>query len=314
MEWYPMEEFMPAKLIRTVFMFPAIIIFSAASASADDGRRDGTDGDRAAPYMVPKAEVSIRVDGVLDDEAWNGALVLDLKLETSPGENTPAPVETKAYVTYDDRNLFIGFKCYDPDPSAILAHYSDHDGAWRDDMVSIVLDTFNDERRSYILSSNPLGCQYDAIKTAEGEDNNWDGIWDSVGRIFDWGYSVEMAIPFNQLQFQRSNEDSQTWGLIVWRIYPRKYRYFFSHTPIDRNNDCLLCQSMKIKGFEGAQPGRNLEITPTMTAVSTDRRAELPDGGFVNADRKADVGLTARWGLTPNLKLSAAVNPDFSQV
>jgi hypothetical protein len=84
--------------------------------------------------------------------------------------------------------------------------------------------------------------------------------------------------------------------------------------PRNRSNNCYLCQSLKIAGFAGASPGRNLEVVPTLTASRTDVRSELPDGPLVDGDLDTELGVTARWGMTPNLTLSGAVNPDFSQV
>ena len=84
--------------------------------------------------------------------------------------------------------------------------------------------------------------------------------------------------------------------------------------PRDRSNNCYLCQAHKIEGFAGVSPGRNMEIVPTLTASRTDEREDLPDGSMVNGDPDIEVGLTARWGITPNLTLSGTINPDYSQV
>ena len=61
-------------------------------------------------------------------------------------------------------------------------------------------------------------------------------------------------------------------------------------------------------------PGHNIEINPTVIAIKTDEKDNFPDGDFSNRDKKIEAGLTARWGITPNLFLSGTLNPDFSQV
>jgi hypothetical protein len=233
--------------------------------------------------------------------------------EITPGENTEAPVRTDMFIMYGEKCVYFGFRAYDPDPSAIVAHLNDRDQAWSDDWVGIALDTFNDERRSLNFFSNPLGVQIDIIEYQGGHDQGWDAIWDSAGMITDWGYCVEMAIPFSSLRFQRSDED-QTWGIAAERNYPRNHMFRFSIFPIERNSNCYLCQATKIRGFAGASPGENIEITPTLTAVRTDERTDFPSGDFVTRDEKADVGLTTHWFITPNLTLVGTVNPDFSQV
>ena len=84
---------------------------------------------------------------------------------------------------------------------------------------------------------------------------------------------------------------------------------------MDRNNNSYQSQFMKIQGFAGIKPGKNIEIVPTLTG-SQDRRAEkiCPTGDFANITKKIDPGITVKWGITSNLNFHGTVNPDFSQV
>ncbi len=271
------------------------------------------EGTVEAPYVIPQTEERIRIDGVLDDAPWQRARVLELNYEQEPGENIAPPVETEVLLICDRQHLFAAFRCYDPDPSAIRAYLLDRDHlGGQDDWVEIVLDTFNDERRSFNLSVNPLGVQDDYVDTAGG-GGSWDGIWDSAGRVTDWGYAVEIAVPFNQIRFQRTSEE-QVWGFDAVRHYPRSQEHRIGLFPRDRSNNCYLCQAVKIRGFVGVSPGKNVEVNPSVTTVRTDARDALPDGPFRTGDQDTDVGLTARWGWTPNLTLTSTLNPDFSQV
>jgi hypothetical protein len=255
------------------------------------------------------------VDGALDDAGWGDALRLDLPFEFRPAENVPAPVRTECLVTYDDKNLYVGFKAFDPEPSRIRAHISDRDSLFRDDFVGVLLDTFGDDRRAFEFHANPLGVQADGVlnDVGGGEDFAWDAIWDSAGRITPEGYEVEMAIPFTSLRFPPP-ENGRPWGLLATRSYPRTVRHQLSVIPIDRNRNCFVCQNVKIAGFEGIEPGRNLDLIPTATATRSDDRPDFPDGPMENGDVETDLGLTARWGFTPGLGLLGALNPDFSQV
>ncbi|MFC2144169.1 DUF5916 domain-containing protein [Acidobacteriota bacterium] len=266
-----------------------------------------------APHQIPRVETRIEVDGVLDENVWERAWSVTLDYEVRPGENTPAPVQTEVLVMHDANRLYVGFRAYDPDPQAIRAHLADRDQAGADDWVGVVLDTFNDERRSYLFLVNPLGVQTDMIEVESGGGTPWDGIWKSAAEMTDWGWSAELEIPFSTLRFQRSAEP-QTWGFDAIRSYPRNVDHRTGSFPRDRSNNCYLCQALKIEGFAGVSPGRNIEIVPTLTATRTDEREDLPDGEMVNGDPDIELGLTARWGITPNLTLSGTINPDFSQV
>lgn len=261
------------------------------------------------PHLVDNTK--IHVDGRLDEPFWGEALVMELGYEVRPGENIKPPVRTEVLMAFTDTHFYVGFRAYDPEPSAIRAVYTDRDNFPDHDFVGIILDTFNDKRRTYDFYCNPFGIQADGSQTAT-DWVEWDAIWDSAGRITDKGYMVEMSIPFSAMRFQRAKGD-QVWGIDAIRCYPRNVRHFISIFPWDRNNYCYMCQFEKLIGFEGARPGKNVELDPTLSTVMTQEKEPFLAGDFVDSDR-VEPGLTARWGFTPNLTLSAAINPDFSHV
>ena len=176
----------------------------AGPSSADQARRPTS--------LISRTPTPIKIDGVLDDSAWSSSLRLTLDYEWFPGENSPAPVDTEVFLTYDDDNLYVGFRAQDPDPSAVRAHLMDRDEIntlVQDDHVLLMIDTFNDERRAFQFRVNPLGVQADAIfsELDASEDFSWDVLWESAGRLTQQGYEVELAIPMNQLRFPATSGD-----------------------------------------------------------------------------------------------------------
>ncbi|HWM94186.1 MAG TPA: DUF5916 domain-containing protein [Thermoanaerobaculia bacterium] len=269
-------------------------------------------------FQVAPTSSPIRIDGVLDDAGWESATVVDLPYEWFPSDNGAPPVKTEALVTFDEDNLYVAFKAEDPDPGAIRAQLMDRDliGTFvQDDHVGFTIDTFNDERQGFQFRVNPRGVQVDGVfsEIDGAEDFSWDSIWASGAQITDTGYVVEVAVPFRQIRFPRTT-GPQTWGLEAFRNYPRSVRHRISSKFTDRAKDCTLCQENKLTGFQGIAPGRNLELTPTATAARTDEVNDFPDGGLDDGDEEFEPGLTAKWGVTPNMTLSATINPDFSQV
>ncbi len=264
---------------------------------------------------IPYVDAVFDIDGQLAEPAWQRALVIDLAVETRPAENGPAPVRTEALLLDNGRSLVVAFRASDPDPKKIRAYFRDRDSAYQDDFVGVVLDTFNDERRALEFFANPLGAQMDLIQddVNESEDDSWDAIWDSAGRLSDEGYVVEMEIPYTSLQIPPIR-GQQTWGIDLLRFYPRDQRYRLSNNRQDRNVSCYLCQLSKFRGFERAEPGRDLEITPTLTADFSESRDELTDRELVGGDIEAELGLDVSWGVTPNVTVNGTLNPDFSQV
>ncbi|UCH94101.1 MAG: carbohydrate binding family 9 domain-containing protein [Candidatus Aminicenantes bacterium] len=267
------------------------------------------------PHRVPPVTSKVKIDGILNEKAWEKALVMELKYEVRPGENIEPPVKTEVLLTYSKSYLYAAFRAYDPNPSSISAHIRERDNIGGDDWVAISIDTFNDQRLAFSFLCNPFGVQSDEIASPEGGGEAWDAIWNSAGRINNQGYVVEMAIPFSSLLFQRkgSNQD-QVWGIDAVRSYPRSVRHLISLFPWDRNNNCYMCQAEKLVGFAGATPGKNIELDPTLYSIFTQERENFPGGDFIDKEKKVDPGLTGRWGFTPNLTLSATVNPDFSNV
>ena len=175
----------------------------------------------------------------------------------------------------------------------------DRASAWNDDFVGIVIDTYGDERRAFEFFANPLGVQMDLTydDVNKNEDDSWDAIWDSAGMIGEDGYIVEIEIPLRQLRFP-SVDEKQTWGVDLLRFYPRDHRYRVSSNALDRNINCYLCQLQKLQGLEGVQPGRDIEIVPTLTASqvkTTDDPGIDPLRSARSEERRVGKECRSRW-------------------
>lgn len=286
--------------MRTILTFTLLVCLAAPAFGAE--------------YNIARLDKPIVVDGVIDAAEWANAKPVELPFETFPGDNVGARVKTEALLGFDDKNLYVGIRAYDPDVHAIRAHLSDRDSAYQDDFAGIAVDSFNDERRAFEFFVNPLGVQMDLTNNdlTGNEDDSWDAIWASAGKIHGDRWEAEMTIPFSQIRFKHS-DDVQTWGIDIVRIYPRDQRYRMGLHRQDRNRSCYVCQMSKLTGFRGITPGRNVELTPTVTAQRTDTRPNL-GSPLASGSFDTEPGLTAKWGVTPNLTLNAAINPDFSQV
>lgn len=188
---------------RTILIVAGMVPMILMSAGA--ARSQELDGGPRV-WDVPAAASEIRIDGHLDEAAWGSAVEIPLAWETEPAENVPATVATELLVTYDQDRLYVAFRAHDPEPEKIRARLADRDSAFSDDFVGVSLDTFNDGRRAFEFFVNPLGVQMDATydDLREDEDDSWDAIWSSAGRLTGSGYAVEMAVPFSSLRFPRT--------------------------------------------------------------------------------------------------------------
>jgi hypothetical protein len=297
--------------MRTILTFTLVVCLAAPLFAADAPAAKDV---AKASYPIERLAKPIVVDGTIDAAEWANIKAVELPYETFPSDNVAPRVKTEALLAFDDKNLYVGIRAYDPDPGAIRAHLTDRDSAFQDDFAGIAVDSFNDERRAFEFFVNPLGVQMDLTNNdlTGNEDESWDAIWASAGKIHGDRWEAEMKIPFSQIRFKHS-DDVQTWGIDILRIYPRDQRYRMGLHAQNRNRSCYVCQMSKLTGFRGITPGRNVELSPTVTSQRTDARPNL-GSPLANGSFDTQPGLTAKWGMTPNLTLNAAINPDFSQV
>ncbi len=303
-------------------ILPVVIMASIVRpvlAQSGPGEREGAPVRRT--HTIIHTDDPIRVDAIADEPIWLEAVPIEISFEWQPGDNTPAPVQTSVRLVYSDDCLYALFQAGDPDPAKIRAFLRDRDQGTEDDQVGLMIDTFNNTRQAFQFRVNAAGVQMDAVfSDLYGfEDWSWDAIWESAARITSEGYTVEVGIPFDALRFPDTG-DVQTWGILVFRDWPREVRHRLRSCRTDRSNATLLNQVDLLTGLIDIRPGRSIELDPTFTTIRSD---QIPEGGLFSDPRRTDLikggtesepGLSVTWGITSNLTLNGAVNPDFSQV
>ncbi|MEQ1645044.1 MAG: DUF5916 domain-containing protein, partial [Pyrinomonadaceae bacterium] len=271
--------------------------------------------EKSAPVNIPKLGAAIVIDGRPDEEAWKNAAVFKDFYQTYPGDNTPASKPTEVWIMYDEKNFYVAFKCWD-EKDKIRATIAKRDNVFGEDNVRMWLDTYNDQRRAYVLGFNPLGVQQDGIFTeGQGADFSVDIVMDSKGVIEDWGWSVEVSIPFKSLRYTAGK--GKMWGFNVARNIDRLNDEFNQWLPDDRNVSGFLIKHGKITGLDDVKYERTLEVVPSVTLSETGSRVqanEIATGRFVNEPIKQQIGVTLKYTITPSITLDAAINPDFAEI
>lgn len=265
-------------------------------------------------YIIPHIDQQPVIDGELDDSVWKDATVIELNFETSPGENTPAPVKTTARIFEDGETIFVSFQALDHEPEKIRNYLLDRDEVWGVDMVGLKFDTFGESRKAFQFFVTPRGIQADSIQEDFREDDpNWNAIWESSAKMHSQGYSVEIAIPLKALRFPATDKQ-QRWGVEFLRFYPRASFHRIANTPVKRSISCKICQFRKLVGLKNITPSNNLQLTPTLVSSSQQQRDILSTDEWSSSESDTNAGLDVRWGITDDTYLSATFNPDFSQV
>jgi hypothetical protein len=286
--------------------------------------------EKAQPVTITRFDKPPVIDGKMDEEVWKTAAVFKDFYQFNPGDNTAPTAPTEVFMGYDAKFLYIAFHCVD-DPTKVRATVAKRDNVFGEDNVRIFLDTFNDQRRAYVLGFNPLGIQQDGIMTeGQGTDFSVDIVMESKGLVTDDGYTVEVAIPFKSLRYEAGK--GKQWGIHVWRNIDRMNDELDSWMPMARDASGTLNQAGHITGLENISTERTIEIIPSMTVSETGSRVPsilagqrammraqgiavpTDNGRFVSSPIGFDPGLTAKFSINPNTTLDLAINPDFAQV
>ena len=313
-------------------------------AAAPIARRRVTIGPTAQPPNL---------DGRLDDAVWETATYVNDFVQIAPVEGAPGTEETEVWMAYDRDNLYFGFHVHYTDPGMIRANRADRDEIGGDDRMSVLFDPFLDQQRAYQLSVNGYGVQSDELVNADGSrgasrsrspqqsrssgggrggrsggggsglsnsgqfgirgDRSWDALYETRGRMVEDGWTAEMAIPFKSLRYPAlAGEGGRRWGFQITRVIRGKSEAQ-SWSPISRGVAGQLTQFGVLEGLSDLSQSRNLEILPELTGARLGA-LDTSNGAFDNQDPFGDLGVSVKYGITPNLTADMAYNPDFSQI
>jgi len=252
-------------------------------------------------------ENKITIDGKINTNEWIGSDSTAGFTQLEPQKGNPASEKTIVYILQNDAYLYIAFKCYQQDPTSIVANITTRDKLYNsDDGVLIMLDTFNDQRSGFSFQINPLGTQTDMRINDDGRstDSNWDTEWQAESTISSFGWTAEIAIPFHKIGYDESLE---TWGVNFARII--RYNFEISYWSGLMSQNYRVSQSGRLTNLK--LPSRDCDFT--LTPYSTMRYENSDETGNHNK-WFGDVGMDASYQITSGVIASATINPDFATV
>lgn len=253
---------------------------------------------------LKKSPSEIIIDGKIDD-AWSTADSADNFFQLDPYYNEQPTYRTVAKVLTTEKSIYCIMICYQ-DESKIQRTTGLLDDVGGD-LVSIMLDTFNDKKTAYKFAVNAAGVKADCklMDDARNRDYSWDGIWFAASKIYDWGFVVEMEIPYKSIQY---DENLNSWGIDFDRWMPVKSEDLY-WCKYERNEGLRVSKfgRMIFQDFNPTIKGLNLELYP----VGLTKTEMYKDGKYKT---KADIGLDLLYNPSPKIKLLQTVNPDFAQI
>lgn len=280
---------------KTLLIF-LLIISSAVFASENK--------NKSKALLLLKTGAKISIDGEID-KAWNDADSVTNFFQLDPFYAEPPKVKTIAKVLTDEDALYCLMICYD-DKKYIQANSGLHDG-FTGDIVSIMLDTFGDKQTAYKFAVNASGVTSDSrmLDDARNRDYSWDGIWDAASKIYDWGFVVEMKIPYKSIKYDKNLTE---WGLDFdrWRSYDKEDLYWCEY---ERNEGMRISKFGKLifGDFKPSATGLNLEIYP----VAFTKLKYIGDNKY---DFDPSAGLDVFYNPSEQLTFQLTANPDFAQI
>ena len=256
---------------------------------------------------------SIEIDGDFSEADWQHAKPINQFIQIEPDEGVPITEPTEVRILYDEKNIYFGFTCSSSGRDSIVANEMrrDAEDLRENDNIFILLDTYNDKRNGVFFRINPLGAMQDIALTNSGDSQNrsWDAVWDCRAKINDTHWTTEIAIPFSQLRFNRS--DPMVWGVNFGRTLRQKNEEAM-WVPVSRQygsrSKYRTANLGSLVGLAGITPSRRLEVLPYV--LPGFNRIEGDEG----IDSKFDLGLDLKYGLTSNLTADLTLNTDFAQV
>jgi hypothetical protein len=299
-------------------LFPLTLFVLAATQPVHHGRQ------RQLDVRPPRIQSEVVIDGRLDEAPWNEAVVLTGFSRYAPSDGVAADDSTDVYVWYSPTAIHFGVRAYAPTGS-VNATLADRDKIYNDDHLSFFLSTFNNGREAIVISVNPLGAQGDGIILERGQvssgggfgatqvgreptDISPDYVFQSKGRLTDFGYEVEVRIPFKSLRYQ--SVPVQSWGVnVLRRVQSRGYEY--SWAPAERGAQSFVGQFGRLNGLSELHRGLVLDLNPVLTSRATGAFGAPGDYGYTS---KSEVGGNVRWGISTDWTLNGTINPDFAEV
>ncbi len=296
-----------------------VLLHCCDSAPSYSGRA------RQLDVPIPRFEADATIDGDLADSVWTHAARLTGFSQYAPNDGLAAADSTQVLVWYSATAIYFGIRAFELHgrPTMTLAN---RDQIFDDDNVQILLGTFSDGKQALLFAVNPVGVQGDgsliegtnitasgfiggAVVGREQPDLSPDFVFQSRGRVTDWGYEVEVRIPFKSLRYQP--RQPQDWRLNIVRQVKHS-GVEDSWFPARRANATFVGQAGNLVGLNGMHRGLVVDLNPEATGKANG--APTLTQGYRYDVGDPQVGGNVRWGVSDNLTLNGTIKPDFSQV
>jgi hypothetical protein len=285
--------------------------FAAGSLAATQlSAQVASDSSRRVVFATQRVG-DLMIDGRLDEAEWQRATPATNFRQRQPNEGSPSTQRSEVRLLYDDDALYVGAWLYDTHPDSILSLLARRDESTPSDEFFANFDSFRDRRTAFSFAITPGGVKTDQlIYDGNQIDVSWNAVWDGATSRDTAGWYVEYRIPFSQLPFSMPSDGAITWNVGFFRWIARN-REDSQWSLVPQTASAWVSYFGELRGIRLRGAPRRAELLPYTLARGS-------RGGLARATERrllsATAGADARVGLTPNLNITATVNPDFGQI
>ena len=258
-------------------------------------------------HNAQKTELTPKIDGKLDDLAWQNVAPADQFIQFEPYNGKVPSQKTEVKIIYDNTSIYIGAMMYDSNPDSIFTVLGPRDSGFglNSDLFAIDVQPYNDGLSSSLFIISASGVQSDVRVTSNTEDDSWDAVWYSEVKVTDKGWTAEIRIPYAALRFPK--KDEQVWGINFYRNLRRKDEWS-SWNFVNNQINGFINQAGELHGIKNINPPLRLSVTPYVSAYAEHSGEEQKWGN----SRKG--GMDLKVGLNESFTLDMILIPDFKQV
>jgi hypothetical protein len=253
-----------------------------------------------ATIRAVQLENPLRIDGLLDEPVYSAVPAISDFIQMEPQRGVAATEKTELWVTFDRDHVYVSFRCWESEPSRVVANEMRRDNPplWQgNDIVAFMFDGFYDRQNSLLFSMNAIGGRNDGQVTNERQyAGDWNPIWSFKSGRFEGGWTIEAAVPFKSVRYRPGS--AQIWGFNALRTNRWKNEIsLITLGAAGRGQQGIQNASMAatLVGIEAPRDSKNLEVKPYAVAdLKTDRKA-VPS---ISNDVNAKGGVDAKYGVS----------------